>query len=799
MSAQQTLALPLPAASTTVAINARCSLRIEADQRVIVVAGLPVHHYRAEDAVAEAYAMVFLVQSGFAQQNEVARAFARSVRSVRRYQRRYAQGGMAALGCEEGWRRGRRRISGKRLRSIDVLKSQGMSNRAIAHRLGVTEKAIRKLVGVSQPPASAQLALAGITSAAAAEPSASGVLFATSTGGDVDRATPSTTDRAGEPDPITALGDDDEPVPMSLDRDASDRSFDRQLAHLGLLDDAAPLFREGSAVPAVGVLLALPCLIESGLLRVSRKLYGEIGPAFYGLRTTLLTLLFMALLRIKRPEHLKERDPAAFGRLLGLDRAPEVKTLRRRLTRLAAQHCAEQLGAELARLRLNQRGHLMGFLYVDGHVRAYHGQRPIASKAYVARRHLAMPASTDYWINDSSGDPLLVITGEVDAALTKAMPRLLREVREVVGEQKVTIVFDRGGWSPKLFATMIKDGFDVLTYRKGRCRRINERRFVRRRAVLDGCSVDYFLHDEPVRLINGKLRLRQVTRLCDDGHQTTVITSRWDMRDIEVAYRMFERWRQENFFKYMREEFLLDALIDYQIEPEDPTRTIPNPERRALDKQIQAARADLAKLEREYGAAAAANAEQRRPTIRGFKIAHGKLGKQLRTARNRLAQFSAQRQEVPKRVEVRDVSERAMVKLATERKHLSDIIKMVAYQAESDLLALLRPHYARADQEGRTLLHELFATAGDIRASESELQITLAPLSSPHRTHAAQALCEMLDQTATIFPGSHLRMRFAVRPPPRIGLAFPGSPAERSTATAADPAPEQHQNRTFWA
>jgi hypothetical protein len=209
---------------------------------------------------------------------------------------------------------------------------------------------------------------------------------------------------------------------MSLDRDASDRTFDRQLAYLGLLDDAAPLFRDGSSVPGVGVLLALPCLVESGLFRIGRKLYGEIGPAFYGLRTTLLTLLLMALLRIKRPEHLKERDPAAFGRLLGLDRAPEVKTLRRRLTRLAAHHCAEQLGAELAHLRVDQRGHLMGFLYVDGHVRAYHGQRDISSKAYVARRHLAMPASTDYWINDRSGDPLLVITGEVNAALTKALP-----------------------------------------------------------------------------------------------------------------------------------------------------------------------------------------------------------------------------------------------------------------------------------------------------------------------------------------------------------------------------------------
>jgi transposase len=783
MSAQQALPLPLLAASNTVVINARCSLRIEADQRVIVIAGLPVHHYRADDAVAEAYAMVFLVESGFAQQMEVAQGFAKSVRSVRRYQRRYAQGGMAALGRHEGWRRGQRRISGKRLRNIEMLKSQGISNRAIAHRLGVSEKAIRKLIGPSRAADSAQLALAGVTTAMTGEPP---VRPATSLGDAADHTAPSAQDRGCDP---VGAPDDGEPLPMSLDRDASDRTLDRQLAYLGLLDDAAPLFRQGTSVPAAGVLLALPCLLESGLLRLSRKLYGEIGPAFYGLRTTLLTLLFMALLRIKRPEHLKERDPAAFGRLLGLDRAPEVKTLRRRLTRLAAHHCAEQLGAELARLRVDQRGHLMGFLYVDGHVRAYHGQRAIASRAYVARRHLAMPASTDYWINDRCGDPLLVITGEVDAALTKAMPRLLREVREVVGERKVTIVFDRGGWSPRLFAAMIKDGFDVLTYRKGRCRRINERRFVRRRAVLDGCSVDYLLHDEPVRFLKGKLRLRQVTRLCDGGHQTTVITSRWDLRDIEVAYRMFDRWRQENFFKYMREEFLLDALIDYQIEPEDPTRTIPNPQRRSLDKEIHAARADLGRFEREYGAAAAANVEQRRPTMRGFKIAHRKLGKQLQAARLRVTQLLEQRREHPKRVEIRDLSERAVVKLATERKHLTDIIKMIAYQAESDLLAFLRPHYARVDQEGRTLLHELFATASDIRVTDGELHITLAPLSSPHRTHAAHALCEILNQTVTIFPGSRLRMRFAVRPPPRIGLAFPGSPAGRNTAAAVAPPP----------
>ena len=130
---------------------------------MIVVGGLPVYHYCAADSVAEAYAMVLLVDSGFAQQTEVARAFGKSERTVRRYQERYAQAGMVGLGREEGWRRGRRRISGKRLRSIERLKSQGLSNRAIAQRLGVNEKAIRKLVGPSKPAESRAACVATMT------------------------------------------------------------------------------------------------------------------------------------------------------------------------------------------------------------------------------------------------------------------------------------------------------------------------------------------------------------------------------------------------------------------------------------------------------------------------------------------------------------------------------------------------------------------------------------------------------------------------------------------------------------
>lgn len=774
MDTQLALELPPAVDGGAVVINGRCQVRRVGEYRVVLVAGLPVHHYTAADAVGEAYATVFLVDSGFARQREVAAGFGISERTVRRRQKRYAEGGMAGLAVGPGWRLGRRRVPSKRLRIVERCKAEGMSNRRIASRLGVTEGAIRKLVGSEEPPAR-DVVLFPKPSASPRGPSA---------------ITPTSEPGARRSDLDRAEVKADEITPLSLDADPSDRTFDRLLACFGLTDDAVPLFGPATAAPGAGVLLAIPLLVQSGVLDIARKVYGEIGPAFYGLRTTVLTLLLMALLRVKRPEWLKEHDPVALGRLIGLDRAPEMKTLRRKLTRLAARHRAEQLTAELARRRVDQRGQAMGFLYVDGHVRVYHGKHSIP-KTHVTRMRMSLPATTDYWINDDRGDPLLVITAEANAGLVTMLPRLTKEIRKLVGDRRVTVVFDRGGWSPETFSRLIAEGFDILTYRKFRCEDVPEKLFERRQAMLDGRLVDYLLHDELVPFLKGKLCLRQVTRLCDSGHQTQIITSRWDLSDIEVAHRMFERWRQENFFKYMREEFLLDALVDYQVEPDDPTRTVPNPECKKLDASIRAARAEVAKLEQAYGAAALDNPEGQRPTMRGFKIAHGKIGKSLRAARLQLSALVAERRTLPERVEVRVVSKDEVVKLATERKHLSDILKMVAYQAESDLLSLLRPHYARVDEEGRTLLHELFAATGDVETVDDELRITLAPLSAPHRTAAAEALCHSLNESATLFPGTRLRLHFAIRARLKKTMAFPGpNPRTPSPKSSRSPEPD---------
>jgi hypothetical protein len=390
-------------------------------------------------------------------------------------------------------------------------------------------------------------------------------------------------------------------------------------------------------------------------------------------------------------------------------------------------------------------------------------------------------------VNDKRGDPLFVITAEANAALTRMLPTVLGEVRKLLGpKRRATVVFDRGGWSPKLFRELMALGFDILTYRKGRTRRIAEARFTSHKARLDGRRVRYLLHEQPVRFLKGKLRLRQITRLTKGGHQTPIITSRWDLRAIVLAYRMFERWRQENFFKYVREEYLIDALADYEIEPDDPNRSVPNPARKVIEKELRRMRTQLGKLRASYATILEAHPRQLPRTA--AQKTKKKLRAEIAQCKARLEKLQAQHHALPRRVPVAEAQkEQAVVKLSTERKHLTNVLKMVAYHIESDLLELIRPHYKRVEEEGRTFIQAALQDAADLEPTEDQLRITLAPLSSPHRSRVLEALCQALNQTHTRFPGAQLEIHYSVAASqPQKADRFPRYHVRRSEVRASE-------------
>jgi hypothetical protein len=584
-----------------------------------------------------------------------------------------------------------------------------------------------------------------------------------------------------ETEPGAAIIHDDHPVsddapagplatssarpPLPASKRAPTPEAARMYAQLGFSYDgeAEVVLEPQAGLPFAGVLLAIPALAATGLLDAARQVYGGLRTGVYGLRATMLVLAVLALLRRPRPDHLKGADPATLGDVLGLLRAPEVKTVRRKLAEFARAKKAHLLMEECARRWLAEAkdGDELGTLYIDGHVRDYHGKHKLP-KTLVSQRNLCAPATTDYWVNGVDGAPVFVVTAKANAAMTQMLLGVIQKAEQLSGGRKGTIVFDRGGWSPDLFKAIMGAEWHILTYRKGVIRKHPRAGFKEQSLVIDGKERRYTLSERNVRLKNG-LKLHEIAELRDDGGQTIVLTSHFDKSPVLLAYRMFERWRQENFFRYMKENFALDALVDYDVEPDDPAREVPNPARKAFDKKLTAARAALAKLEREYGAAAAANVEADRPTIRGFKIANGQIGQALRAAKAVVDDLEARRDRVPKRVPVAEAhGTEDVVKLSAERKLLTDIIKAACYRAETALLRLLEPSFSRAEDEGRAFLRDLMEHRADLAVNGDDVIVRFRPMSAPRFTAALLALCHAINANQPTYPETTYRLHFDV-------------------------------------
>ena len=253
--------------------------------------------------------------------------------------------------------------------------------------------------------------------------------------------------------------------------------------------------------------------------------------------------------------------------------------------------------------------------------------------------------------------------------------------------------------------------------------------------------------------------MREVRTLRADGRQTAILTTRRDLVSVEVPYRQFNRWRQENYFKYMDAEFELDGLSEYQVQDVAEGTDRPNPARRPIARKLSKARADVQRLQAQLGDAVGRPGPSRQRTVHGFKIAHAKLRAKLAVAEQEVSRLAAQLQAIPKRVPADGVKT-----LTTEKKLIADVIKMTAYQIETELLAWLRDDYGRTDDEGRTLLQAAFQSTARIEVRKEELYVELVPQASPHRTAAIRALCEKLNTMAAKFPGTRLRLNLAIQP-----------------------------------
>ena len=706
---------------------------------LVTVHGLATFAWDGGDEAGRRLAAVQLVRLRAASQGQVADAFGVDPGTIWRWDQALAAGGVAGLVPARRGPKGASKLTPELAERIAGLDAAGQTLREIAAATGVSTFTVRNALG--RVPSSGQPAAAG-----AAEGSAGPVA------GD---------DYAGQ----GAV-----PVP---------RDAERALARWGLLGEGAgPVFTPGARYPLAGLLLALPALEDTGLLQAARGVYGRLKDGFYGLTATLLTLVFLALAGEPRAEGATRVPPAALGRVLGLDRAPEVKTIRRKLGELAAAGKAAGLIMALARRHAAARPDTLGFLHVDGHARVYHGTRTV-QKTHAPRLKFPAPATMETWVTDQDGDPVFMVVAEPSDSLAGELRRLLPALRGIVGQgRRVTVCFDRGGWSPALFADITEAGFDLLTWRKGPAPDLPADAFTTITCTDDrGRAHDYELADTTAELgisdgprKSQTVTLRQVTRLvpakAGGTRQIHALTSRTDLAAGQVCWRLSSRWREENYFRYARTRFALDALDSYAAAPDDPGRMVPNPARKTAAARVRQAEAAA----QAAGTARDAALLQLRSPAPG-QAAYltnqviNALAAPVEAAYRELEQADSAAAAIPGRIPLGTLAP-DMVRLDTETKQITHAIRMAAYNAETTLARALNGHYARAGDEAYALIREALTTSGDIHPGNGELLIRLDPLTAPRRTQALAALCDQLTAAGARYPGTDLVLRYEVKSHP---------------------------------
>jgi len=792
--------LLVPPPRTAIPISRRFALSTEGDLRVIFLEGQPVMEFHKLDTAGRDLVIVQLCEHGGLTEEQVARALDVSRPTVSRSKRKYGEGGVSALLPGKRGPKGATKIKEYKKKVMISLAEEGKSKTEIASRLGVNESAVRKALrrlGLEELAVrQAKLALDQREAGTGGGESETTVVVTQEStelppAANIEECKAAISEGGAAPDgAIEATGESEEtkgdgaqggeaadlelPVATSPDTNPEGRSLDRALAREGFLDDAAPLFATRCNVGSAGLLLAVPILVAHGVFADAVKIFGSLGPAFYGIRNVVASLLLMFLARINRPEHLKEHSPQELGAVLGLDRAPEMKTVRRKIRQLSGLNKSLQFMRQLMARHLARREGTELWLCVDGHVSVYSGKRRL-KKHHVTRLRISLPSVLDYWVNDERGDPVMAVTGVPQKGLATLMPRLIEDLRNQGEKRPLTVIFDREGWSPQMFAQLdAMENVFFLSYRKARANeelpRLSVGAFGSYKGEFDGQTVEYELADNGIYVDYGsgrnrkRLHLRQITRRRETGDQTHIVTNDRTDSALLLAHRMFGRWSQENFFKYMDQEMDFDGLLSYGMEEADGDREVPNPERRKLSKRINEVQNRLQELTREYGERAFENQERRHPTMRGFKIANGVLGQTIRDVTEELDRLKHRYDSVPAKVPVRETlrgEEPQQVRVETRR--LISGFRIAVFRAESALRELLRPHYRQWRQDGRTIIQSMLQSSGDLEVHPGELRVILAPQSAPHRTRALARLCQELNVFGTTFPGSDLQIRFSVR------------------------------------
>jgi hypothetical protein len=491
-----------------------------------------------------------------------------------------------------------------------------------------------------------------------------------------------------------------------------------------------------------GAMMLYATLGQIGLWDVFSALGAEVGPhRCFGWMQTVASVVFCFALRFHSIEDWKNGLRRDLGVLIGEAAAPSVLSLRTKVKALAESVDPADLSRAMFQRYLALEPVWEGLYYVDGHFCPYYGYHS-TPKGWDAKRRLAAKGHTDVYLHDAKGRVLFFFSQPLNDSLARALPGAVAEIRKVHGDQPFTLVFDRGGYSGDAFRFLQAEKIGFITYLKGRKarRRYAPGRFHSGWFAFEGQRHTYRLMEKKTRMKKVGL-IRTILFESDEGQQIPVLTNlATTARPAKVVHCLRLRWRQENSFKFLSENYAIDQIIQYGATPEAQDRLIPNPKRKALQERERVLIKEIQALEAQLGRTLNDNPESRRQTSRGLKIATAGLRRQIAQKRQTLSRLENRLRHTPGKISALKIDKQREL-LREDRRLLVNALKLATANAEH-MLALRFDQTYQCPKDAFSIFRALMHLPGLVRPTGPDHLEVL--LQRPDSEKVAQALEKLL-------------------------------------------------------
>jgi len=524
-------------------------------------------------------------------------------------------------------------------------------------------------------------------------------------------------------------------------------------------------FSEPRETRYAGALMLYSALAQLDVWGVFRQLGADVGPTRrFGWAQTLASIVFSFALRFRSIEDFKNARRRDFGALIGEDHGPSVLSMRTKIKALAESADPVAISRGLFQRYLAIEPVWEGLYYIDGHFCPYYGKHP-TPRGWDAKRGLAVPGHTDVYIHDARGRALFFFSQPLNDSLARAIPGAVEEIRRAHGAGPFTLIFDRGGYSGDAFRFLEAQGIGFITYLKGRKarRRYAEKLFQPGWFFFEGERHVYRLFEKKTHVAGAGL-LRTVLFQGDDGHQIPVLTNLApSSKAAKVVHCLRLRWRQENDFKYLREHYAVDQIIQYGADEETLDRLVLNPRRKAVKEEVRALTLLVQTLEAELGRAFNDNDESHRPTARGIKIAHGRLRREIAQKRQALTRLENRLQRTPSQISAEKAGRTRSI-LREDRRLVINALKIVACNAEKLLVRRFDQTYDQP-KDAFSVFRSLLQLPGHVRATApGNFDVQLQRPDSEKVARALEGLLTDINQNPPRMLGDGPILRFSLEP-----------------------------------